>query len=120
MLWLSECSGYSVAYHRPIWVSAGRDVPADPEIRARHQSHRGSRLVKLCEVLRVKPEQLLGNGTGVLYDEPETLIALQDKDVTRIVMALSQLPKARRHAVAQCLLLLVKAFEQKIGVREHD
>jgi transcriptional regulator with XRE-family HTH domain len=80
----------------------------------------GSRLVALCELLQVKAEQILGNGSGVFHDEPETLIALQDKQITRIVLALSQLPKARRAAVAQCLLLLVKAFQQPTGKRERD
>lgn len=74
----------------------------------------GSRLVTLCELLHVKADQLLGNGSGVYVDQPDALIALQDKDVSRMLTAMNELPRSRRRAVAQCLLLLVKAFQQKI------
>ena len=74
----------------------------------------GSRLVKLCDVLHVRPEQILGNGSGVYADQPDALIALQDKDVSRMLVAMNELSRPRRRAVAQCLLLLVKAFQQKL------
>jgi transcriptional regulator with XRE-family HTH domain len=74
----------------------------------------GSRLVMMCELLKCRATDLLGNGDGVFADEPDTLMALQDKDITRMLLAVNQLPRSKRRAVAQCLLLLVRAFQQKI------
>lgn len=72
----------------------------------------GSRLVKLCELLHVKAEQILGN-SGLSHDEPDALLVLQDKDISRMLTAINELPRARRRAVAQCFLLLVKAFQAR-------
>jgi hypothetical protein len=64
-------------------------------------------------VLHIKPDQILGNGSGVYYEEPETLAVLQDKDIIHMLITINKLPKARRRAVAQSLLLLVKASNRK-------
>ena len=80
----------------------------------------GARPVLLCEILDVKPEQILGNGHGVFADEPEVLAILQDKEMGRMLMAINRIPRQRRRAVVRCLWLLVSAFEQPTGAREDD
>ena len=70
----------------------------------------GSRLVELCNVLQVKPEQILGNASGIYVDEPDAFEALKDKDIARGFLKLSQLAPSRRKAVMKALLILIGAF----------
>jgi hypothetical protein len=74
----------------------------------------------MCDVLHVRASDLLGNGHGVFADEPEVLAILQDKEMGRMLMAINRIPRQRRRAVVRCLWLLVSAFEQPTGGREHD
>ena len=81
----------------------------------------GSRLVTVCEVLQVKPEQILGNGTGVFSDNPDLLEPLRDNATARAFMVMSKLPRPQRIAVMHCLVMLVHAFQgdkQLIGERD--
>ena len=70
----------------------------------------GSRLVELCNVLQVKPEQILGNASGIYVDEPDVFAALKDKDIAQGFLKLSQLAPSRRKAVMKALLILIGAF----------
>ena len=72
----------------------------------------GSRLVAVTELLNVKPEQLLGtNGAGPSQDE---FAALGDRDINKIVIALSRLSRPQRQAVAKSVLSMVRAFGAKV------
>ena len=70
----------------------------------------GSRLVAVCEVLHVKPEVILGNGTGVFSDSPDLLEPLRDNQTARAFMAMSKLPRQQRIVVMHCIVMLVNAF----------
>lgn len=71
---------------------------------------RGSRITQLCELLHIKAEQLLGNGTGIYSDEPDLLTALQDRAVSKMLVAVNKLPAHKRRAVAEVFSQLVQAF----------
>jgi transcriptional regulator with XRE-family HTH domain len=71
-----------------------------------------ARLVAVMDLLRVKPEQLLGtNGSGPSQDE---FPALSDRHVNKIVLALSKLPRPQRQKVAESVLSMVRAFGVKV------
>lgn len=70
----------------------------------------GSRLVRLCEILNVRPEQILGNGHGVYSTEPDVLSVLRHTEMTRMLVEINKLPQSRRKAVVSALVLLVRAF----------
>lgn len=74
----------------------------------------GSRLVQACELLNVKPEQLLGNGTGVHTDDPDVLLVLKDREVLKMLLALTRLLPGKRKAVLAAVVELVRAFERKV------
>ena len=71
----------------------------------------GSRLVIVCEVLQVKPEQILGNGSGVFSDNVDLLEPLRDNQTARAFRMMSKLPRLQRIAVMQCIVMLVNAFQ---------
>lgn len=68
----------------------------------------GSRLIQLCEYLKVAPHQLLGNGGE--EDTQSPLDALHDKNVVRAFIAINKLTPRRRAVVAAALINLVEAF----------
>jgi transcriptional regulator with XRE-family HTH domain len=70
----------------------------------------GSRLVALCSLLQVKPEQILGNGSGVYHDEPDVFEVMQDKYSSKILMELHRLPLGQRQALLQVLQAIVRGF----------
>lgn len=75
----------------------------------------GSRIVKLCELLNVKPEQLLGNGTGVFHSEPDLLVDLfKNKDMVRMFVEIAELPPTQRRAVTGSMLEMVRAFKARL------
>ena len=72
----------------------------------------GARLVAVTELLHVKPDQLLGtNGAGPSQDE---FAALSDRHINTIVIALNQLSRSQREAVAKSVLSMVRAFGTKV------
>ena len=73
----------------------------------------GARLVAVTELLHVKPEQLLGTsgGGGPSQDE---FAALSDRHINKIVIALNQLSRPQREAVAKSVLSMVRAFGAKV------
>jgi transcriptional regulator with XRE-family HTH domain len=75
----------------------------------------GSALVKVCELLDVKPEQILGNGHGVFHSEPGVLERLfADKDMVRMLLEISKLPAMQRKTVTKALVLMVRAFQTRL------
>ena len=73
----------------------------------------GSRLITLCKVLDLKPEQLLGNGTGVFHSDPDVLQVLQDKSVSNMMVELHQLPKSQRAGLLEILRAIVRTFAMR-------
>jgi transcriptional regulator with XRE-family HTH domain len=72
----------------------------------------GARLVAVTNLLHAKPELLLGtNGSGPSQDE---FAALNDRNINKIVIALSQLSRPQREAVAKSVLSMVRAFGTKV------
>ena len=72
----------------------------------------GARLVAVTNLLHVKPELLLGtNGSGPSQDE---FAALNDRHINKIVIALNQLSREQRQAVAKSVLSMVRAFGAKV------
>ena len=72
----------------------------------------GARLVAVTNLLHVKPELLLGtNGSGPSQDE---FAALSDRHINKIVIALNQLSREQRQAVAKSVLSMVRAFGAKV------
>ena len=67
-------------------------------------------LITLCSALGVKPEQLLGNGHGVFHEEPDVLEALQDKQISHMLVELHRLPKSQRVGLLQIMQTIVKTF----------
>jgi transcriptional regulator with XRE-family HTH domain len=76
----------------------------------------GSRLLAVCELLKIKPEMLLGlsNGASSGYNNPDALAVLHDRHMTRMIIALNHLPAGQRHAVATAVIDMVRAFGGKI------
>jgi transcriptional regulator with XRE-family HTH domain len=74
-----------------------------------------SALVKVCELLDIKPEQLLGNGSGVFHSEPGVLERLfADKDMVRMLLVIAGLPPMQRKTVTKAMLLMVQAFQTRL------
>jgi transcriptional regulator with XRE-family HTH domain len=73
----------------------------------------GSRLVAVTELLRVKPEQLLGTNGGGGPSQDEFAV-LSDRHINKIVIALNQLSGPQREAVAKSVLSMVRAFGAKV------
>jgi transcriptional regulator with XRE-family HTH domain len=72
----------------------------------------GAGLVAVMDLLHVKPELLLGtNGSGPSQDE---FAALSDRHINKIVIALNQLSRPQREAVAKSVLSMVRAFGAKV------
>ncbi len=72
----------------------------------------GARLVAVMNLLHVKPELLLGtNGSGPSQDE---FAVLNDRHINKIVIALNQLSREQRQAVAKSVLSMVRAFGVKV------
>jgi transcriptional regulator with XRE-family HTH domain len=72
----------------------------------------GARLIAVTELLHVKPELLLGtNGSGPSQDE---FAALSDRNINKVVIALNQLSREQRQAVAKSVLSMVRAFGAKL------
>lgn len=81
----------------------------------------GSAMVKVCEALNVKPEQLLGNGNGVFHSEPDVFdLVMTDKAMVRMVVEIARLPATQRKPVVSALVLMVRAFLQRGGKREAE
>lgn len=77
----------------------------------------GSRMLAMCDMLKMKPEALLGitNGsTSSTYANPDALAVLHDRHMTRMIIALNALPVAQRHGVASAVIEMVRAFGGKI------
>lgn len=76
----------------------------------------GSRLLALCELLKMKPELLLGltNGAAGSYNNPDALAVLHDRHMMRMMIELNSLPATQRHGVALAVLQMVRAFGGKI------
>jgi transcriptional regulator with XRE-family HTH domain len=74
----------------------------------------GSALVKLCELLNVKPEQLLGNGHGVFHSEPDILHLFGEKDMVRMLLEIGRLPATQRRAVTLTMIAMVRAFQPRL------
>lgn len=76
----------------------------------------GSRLLALCERLKMKPETLLGlsNGATGSFNNPDALAVLHDRQMMRMVISLNSLPAAQRHGVASAVIEMVRAFGGKI------
>lgn len=74
----------------------------------------GSRLILACSLLKIKPEQILGNGSGVFHDDPDLLEPLRDNATARAFMVISKLPRMQRNAVMHCIVMLVNAFTGKL------
>lgn len=70
----------------------------------------GSRLIQLCEYLKVAPHQLLGSNAAPLDAGNNPLEALRDKNVVRAFIAINKLTPHRRAVVASALINLVEAF----------
>ena len=74
--------------------------------------NRLSGAVAVTNLLHVKPELLLGtNGSGPSQDE---FAALNDRHINKIVIALNQLSREQRQAVAKSVLSMVRAFGAKV------
>jgi transcriptional regulator with XRE-family HTH domain len=74
-----------------------------------------SATVRLCELLDIKPEQLLGNGSGVFHSEPGVLERLfADKDMVRMLLVIAGLPPMQRKTVTKAMLLMVQAFQTRL------
>jgi transcriptional regulator with XRE-family HTH domain len=74
-----------------------------------------STMVKLCELLDVKPEQLLGNGSGVFHSEPGVLERLfANSDMVRMLLEISKLPATQRKAVTSAMVVMVRAFQTRL------
>ena len=73
-----------------------------------------AKLILLCDLLHVKPEQILGNGTGIFHDDPDLLEPLRDNATARAFMVMSKLPRMQRIAVMHALVMLVNAFTGKL------
>jgi transcriptional regulator with XRE-family HTH domain len=74
----------------------------------------GSALVKVCELLDVKPEQILGNGSGVFHSEPDVLHLFNDKDMVRMLLEIGRLPATQRKTVTMAMVALVRAFQTRL------
>jgi transcriptional regulator with XRE-family HTH domain len=74
----------------------------------------GSALVKLCELLDVKPEQILGNGDGVFHNEPDVLALFHDRDMLRMLLEIGKLPAVQRRAVTLSMVAMVRAFQTRL------
>lgn len=70
----------------------------------------GSRIIEVCNILQVRPEELLGNGTGIFVDQPDVFAALKDKDIAQGFLKISKLTPSRRKAVMKALMGLIEAF----------
>ena len=70
----------------------------------------GSRLVEVCNILQVRPEELLGNGDGIFVDQPDVFEALKNKDIAAGFIKISKLTPTRRRAVMKALLVMIDAF----------
>jgi transcriptional regulator with XRE-family HTH domain len=70
----------------------------------------GSRLIQMCEVLKVKPEAILGSGKFTHHTELDALEGMRDKDVVNAFLQLGALPPLKRKAVMSALLKLIAAF----------
>ena len=70
----------------------------------------GSRLVGLCELLNVKPEQLLGNGTGIYHSEPDAVELLRDKGIVTALMELQMLTPHQRRVALQSFVAMLRAM----------
>lgn len=75
----------------------------------------GSRLVRLCSVLQVRPEQLLGNGTGIYTDDPDLLQLLGDSNMTKMLVELHRLPKSKRMALLEVLRTIARVIQAPAG-----
>jgi transcriptional regulator with XRE-family HTH domain len=73
----------------------------------------GARLVAVMNLLHVKPEQLLGTDGGGGQSQDE-FAALSDRHINKIVIALNQLSRPQRQAVAKLVLSMVRAFGAKV------
>ncbi|HEY2245680.1 MAG TPA: helix-turn-helix domain-containing protein [Xanthobacteraceae bacterium] len=73
-----------------------------------------STLVKLCELLNVKPEQILGNGHGVFHSEPDVLALFHDRDMVRMLLEIGKLPAVQRRAVTLTMVAMVRAFQPRL------
>lgn len=75
----------------------------------------GSTIIRLCQFLDVKPEQLLGNGTGVFHSEPDVFeLVLSDKAMVRMLVEIGRLPAAKRKPVVSAMVLMVRGFLSKL------
>lgn len=77
----------------------------------------GSKLVKVCQLLHIKPDQLLGtNGTSyaVGKGERDPLESLNNRDVFNMLIAVNKLPPKQRATVVKAFVSLVAAFGAKI------
>jgi transcriptional regulator with XRE-family HTH domain len=74
-----------------------------------------SATVQLCELLDVKPEQLLGNGSGVFHSEPGVLERLfADKDMVKMLLAIAGLPPLQRKTITKAMVLMVHACQTRL------
>jgi transcriptional regulator with XRE-family HTH domain len=73
-----------------------------------------SALVKLCELLNVKPEQILGNGHGVFHSEPDVLQLFTDKDMVHMLLEIGMLPAMQRKSVTKAMVAIVRAFQTRL------
>lgn len=69
----------------------------------------GSRLMVVCEVLKVTPAQLLGFDGKAATEAPSSFDALKDVHVNRLVASLGKLPEKRRRALVQAFEMIASA-----------
>jgi transcriptional regulator with XRE-family HTH domain len=70
----------------------------------------GHKLVDVCKLLRIKPDQLLGtNGTSYAVG-PDPLEALNNRDAARLLTAINKLSPKQRSLVTKAFLSMVEAF----------
>jgi len=79
----------------------------------------GSRLVRLCEVLDCKADQILGNG-AVLTDSPDVLDVLKDKEMGRVLTEISRLSRHQRKAITTSVVMLIRAFKGRPVAPQDD
>lgn len=75
----------------------------------------GSTLVKLCSLLNVKPEQLLGNGHGVFFEEPDVFeLVMTDRAMVRMLVEIARLSASQRKSVVAAMVQMTRAFLSKL------
>ncbi|HEX3522781.1 MAG TPA: helix-turn-helix transcriptional regulator [Stellaceae bacterium] len=73
----------------------------------------GHKLIDVCKLLQIKPDQLLGtNGTSYAVGR-DPLESLNNRDVAKMLTAINTLAPKQRSLVTKAFLSMVEAFKGK-------